>query len=111
LELTKHLRRRAIALLLETTSSCPPSLVSFISAQEDMAAVGELDQRDPQHQAKSEAVAKKNGFKDFAEYDEVAANILMLFAGIDPENKRYTHPESARPLARPRLDRRAPPAS
>jgi hypothetical protein len=48
---------------------------NFISAQEDMAAVGELDQRDPQHQAKSEAAAKKNGFKDFAEYDEVAANI------------------------------------
>jgi len=68
---------------------------NFISAQEDMAAVGELDQRDPQHQAKSEAAAKKNGFKDFAEYDEVAANILMIVAGINPRTRRYTDPQTA----------------
>jgi hypothetical protein len=68
---------------------------SFIAAQKDMAAVDELDQRDSQHQAESEGVAKKNGFKDFAEYDEVAANILMLFAGVDPQSKRYTDPQTA----------------
>ena len=67
----------------------------FIAAQEDMAAIAELDHRDPRLQTDSETVAKKNGFKDFAEYDEVAANILMVFAGIDPQSKRYTDPQTA----------------
>jgi hypothetical protein len=53
------------------------------------------DQPDPKLQAGSEAVVKKSGFKDFAEYDNVAANILMVVAGIDPLTKRYTDPQSA----------------
>jgi hypothetical protein len=68
---------------------------SFIAAQKDMAAVEELDQRDPQRRAQSETIAKESGFRDFAEYDEVAANILMVFAGIDPQSKRYTDPQTA----------------
>src|SRR5262245_51905551 len=48
----------------------------FIAAQQEMAVVAEFGQRDPRLQTESETVAKKNGFRDFAEYDEVAANIL-----------------------------------
>ena len=49
----------------------------FIAAQKDMAAVAERmqgstsDPPDVKHQAELEAIAKKNGFKDFAEYDDV----------------------------------------
>ena len=53
------------------------------------------DQSDPKLQAESEAIAKKSGFKDFAEYDNVSANILMVVAGIDPVTKRYTDPQIA----------------
>jgi hypothetical protein len=67
----------------------------FIAAQKDMAVVAEFDQRDPRLQTESESVAKENGFKDFAEYDEVAANILMVFAGIDPQSKQFTDPQAA----------------
>src|SRR5262249_12619443 len=67
----------------------------FIAAQKQMAVVAEFDQRDPRLQTEFETVAKKNGFKDFAEYDEVAANILMVFAGIDPQSKQYTDPQTA----------------
>jgi hypothetical protein len=67
----------------------------FVAAQKDVATIAELDHRDPRLQTDSETVAKKNGFKDFAEYDEVAANILMVFAGIDPQSKRYTDPQTA----------------
>jgi len=67
----------------------------FIAAQKEMALVAEFDQRAPRLQAESETVAKKNGFKDFAEYDEVAANILMVFAGIDPRSKQYTDARTA----------------
>ena len=67
----------------------------FIAAQKEMAVVAEFGQRDPRLQTESDTVANKNGFKDFAEYDEVAANILMVFAGIDPQSKQYTDPQTA----------------
>jgi vancomycin resistance protein YoaR len=67
----------------------------FIRAQKDMAVVAEFDQRDLRLETESESMAKKNGFKDFAEYDEVAANILMVFAGMDPQSKQYTDPQTA----------------
>ena len=60
---------------------------AFIAAQKEMALV--------EQQPESAAVAKKNGFKDFAEYDEVAAIILMVFAGMDPNSKQYTDPQTA----------------
>jgi hypothetical protein len=53
------------------------------------------EQPDPELQAASEAIAKNSGFKHFAEYDDVAANILMVVAGIDQLTKRYTAPQTA----------------
>ena len=67
----------------------------FIAAQKEMAVVAEFGQRDPRLQTESDTVANKNGFKNFAEYDEVAANILMVFAGIDLQSKQYTDPQTA----------------
>jgi hypothetical protein len=70
---------------------------SFIAAHKDMTAVAGSTLREPDRKvgAESEIIAKKNGFKDFAEYDEVAANILMIFAGINPRTRRYTDPQTA----------------
>ena len=73
----------------------------FIAAQKDMAAVAERmqgstsDPPDPKLQAELGAIAKKNGFKDFAEYDDVAANILLVMGGIDPQSKQYIDPQTA----------------
>ena len=59
----------------------------FIDAQQDMSAVTEKmrgstsDIPDPKIQAELEAIARKFGFKDFAEYDDVAANIAVIMAG------------------------------
>ncbi len=70
----------------------------FISAQADMAKISEKMQAatsekpDPKIQAELETIATKNGFKDFAEYDDVAANISMVMAGIDPTSGTYTDP-------------------
>ena len=70
----------------------------FIAAQKDMAPLLEKlqaatsDQLDPKVQAQLEAAAKKNGFKDMAEYDDVAANISMVMAGFDPQTKTFTDP-------------------
>ncbi len=72
----------------------------FIAAQKDMATVaekmqGNSDKPDPGVQAELEGIAKKHGFASFAEYDDVAANISMVMAGIDPQSKAFTEPKVA----------------
>jgi hypothetical protein len=72
----------------------------FIAAQKDMASVAEKmqsnsDKPDPKVQAELEAISKKHGFASFAEYDDVAANISMVMAGIDPQSKAFTEPKVA----------------
>ena len=55
-------------------------VLGFIAAQKDMAPILEkiqgpsADQLPPQIKAELEAAAKKHGFKDFNDYDEVTAN-------------------------------------
>ena len=72
----------------------------FINAQKDMSAVAEKmqsnsDKPDPKVQAELESIAKKHGFASFEEYDDVAANISMVMAGIDPQSKAFTEPKVA----------------
>ena len=72
----------------------------FIAAQKDMATVaekmqGNSDKPDPKVQAELEAIAKKHGFASFTEYDDVAANISMVMAGIDPQSRAFTEPKVA----------------
>jgi hypothetical protein len=73
---------------------------NFIDAQKDMGAIAEKtegtpsDKPDPKVHADLEAAAKKHGFKDFAEYDEIAANISMVMAGIDPQTKNFLEPQA-----------------
>ncbi len=72
----------------------------FIAAQKDMATVaekmqGNSDKPDPKVQAELETIAKKHGFASFAEYDDVAANISMVMAGIDPQSRAFTEPKVA----------------
>lgn len=70
----------------------------FIAAQKDMAKIAEKmqgaasDKPDPKIQAELDGIAKTHGFKDFAQYDDVAANISMVMAGIDPQTGAFTDP-------------------
>ena len=50
------------------------------------------DKPDPKISAELEAVAQKHGFKDFAEYDDVAANISIIITGLDPQTGKFTDP-------------------
>jgi len=71
----------------------------FIKAQKDMAVAVEKmqgaasDQPSAKFQAELTAVVKKHGFKDFQEYEDVAANISMVMACIDPQTKAFTDPK------------------
>ena len=71
---------------------------SFITAHRNISLIGDglqagtPDKPDSKIEAALEAAAKKYGFKDFFEYDNVAANISMIMAGFDPQTKTYTEP-------------------
>ena len=74
----------------------------FIAAQKDMSAVVEKmqgiassDKPSSRFEADLEAVTKKHGFKNYAEYEAVAANISMVMAAIDPQTKPFTDPQAA----------------
>jgi hypothetical protein len=73
----------------------------FIAAQQDMSAVAEKMQGsisnhpDAKYEAELNAVTKKHGFKNFAEYEAVAANISFVMAAIDPQTKVFTDPRAA----------------
>jgi hypothetical protein len=70
----------------------------FIAAHKDMAAVTDKmqsDKPDPAVQQQLEGIAKKFGFKDFNDYDEVASNIALVMAGMDPQTKAFTDPPTA----------------
>lgn len=88
----------------------------FISAHKDMSAIAERmqgaasDKPDPKIQAELEAIAKKHGFKDFNEYDDVAANVSMVLSGIDPQSKKFMEPKLAiqREIDEVKLDKSIP---
>jgi hypothetical protein len=69
----------------------------FIASQKDLAAIADRlqeagDKPDPTLQAELEALAKKYGFASFGELDDVAANISVVMAGLDPQTGDYSDP-------------------
>jgi hypothetical protein len=73
----------------------------YIAAQKDVAGLlkklpsSPSAKPDPKIIAQLDGAAKKHGFKDFGEYDDVAANVAMIMAGIDPQTKTFQEPKEA----------------
>jgi len=75
----------------------------FIAAQKGMSAVVEKmmpgavfsSSANARYQAELKAVTKKHGFKNFAEYEAVAASISLVMAAIDSQTKVFTDPPTA----------------
>ncbi len=72
----------------------------FVAAQKDLAAISSKIQAagekpDAALQAELDAIAKKNGFANFTELDDVAANISIVMAGLDPQTGNFTDPIEA----------------
>jgi hypothetical protein len=71
----------------------------FIAAKKDMSAVVEKtmqgDSANAKYEAELKAVTRKHGFKNFAEYEVVAASISLVMAAIDPQTKVFTDPHTA----------------
>jgi hypothetical protein len=67
----------------------------FITVFNDMTKLYENadpNKLDPKLDAQAEALAKKNGFVSLGQYDDVSANISMIFFGVDPQTKKFTEP-------------------
>jgi hypothetical protein len=66
---------------------------AFIATEKEIAPItAKLKgnaQPTKQMMSQMEAIAKKNGFKDFDEFGDVGANIGMVFGAINPESKKY----------------------
>ena len=70
---------------------------SFISAQKQLAPLASKldaagDTQDPAVQREVEQIAKGNGFATLQEFDDVAANISVVLAGLDPQTGQFTEP-------------------
>jgi hypothetical protein len=77
-----------------------PQVKGFIAAQKEINGIQGIaeklqasqDKPDPGLQKQLEDIAKKNGFKDFAELDDVAANVSIVLTGLDPQTGEYSDP-------------------
>lgn len=73
----------------------------FITAQQDISEYAQKNQApasdkpDPKVQADLDALAKKHGFSNFADFDDVAFNISLVMGGLDPQTGKFTDPVSA----------------
>ncbi|MEO6380670.1 MAG: hypothetical protein ABIO35_01365 [Nitrobacter sp.] len=72
----------------------------ILAAQKDMDALDEKlpdnpdAKPDPKVAAELEAIAKKNGFASYAEYNAVMDNISLVLGGFDPATKKYIGAEA-----------------
>ena len=67
--------------------------VSVFNGMTKLYESADPDKPDPKLDAQAEALAKKNGFVSLGQYDDVSANISMVFFGIDPQTKFSEPPD------------------
>ena len=77
-----------------------PQVAGFVASQKDLAAIASKIQAagekpDAALQAELETIAKAHGFGSFSELDDVAANISIVMAGLDPQTGVFTDPIEA----------------
>jgi hypothetical protein len=69
-----------------------------LAAAKDMDAITDKipdnAKPDPKVDAQLDAVAKKNGFASYDEYNNVTDNISMVLGGFDPATKKYVGAEA-----------------
>jgi len=69
-----------------------------LAAQKDVDAITdkipENAKPDPKVDAKLDAVAKKNGFASYDEYNSVVDNISLVLGGFDPATKKFVGAET-----------------
>jgi hypothetical protein len=73
-------------------------ITGALAAQKDMDAIADKLPQDAKPDAKVtaqlDAVAKKNGFAGYDEYNDVVDNISLVLGGFDPATKKYIGSEA-----------------
>ncbi len=72
-------------------------VTGFLGAQKDLVAITAKleaagDTIDDKLQKELDDIGRKHGFKDFADFEEIRANVMMVLAGIDPDTGEYSDP-------------------
>ncbi len=72
-------------------------VTGFLGAQKDLVAITAKleaagDTIDDKLQKELDDIGRKHAFKDFADFEEIRANVMMVLAGIDPDNGEYSDP-------------------
>ena len=84
--------------VLKQVALTDKQIEAVIASAKDMDAVTEKltanSKPDPKITAQFEAVAKKNGFASYDEYNNVVDNISIVLAGFDPVTKKYVGTEA-----------------
>ena len=95
LALVLFVPRAATAQEVKQIKLTEKQIQSFMAAYDGIAKLyygANADKPDPKVEAQAAALAKKNGFASFAQYDDVLTNIIMIMSGIDPQTKNFTEP-------------------
>jgi hypothetical protein len=94
----------AIAQEVKQIKLSDKHIQGLMAASKEMAKLydGANGDPDPKVEAQAEAIAKKNGFANLQEYDDVSMNITMIMSGIDPQTKRNSpsHPNRSKRRSR-----------
>jgi hypothetical protein len=83
----------AIAQEVKQIKLTEKRIQGFMAAFKNIAKLydgADPDKPDPKAEAQAAAIAKKNGFASFAEYEDVSMNIAIIMYGIDPQTKEFT---------------------
>lgn len=72
-------------------------VTGFLGAQKDLVAITAKleaagDTIDDKLQKELDDIGRKHAFKDFSDFEEIRANVMMVLAGIDPDNGEYSDP-------------------
>src|SRR5262249_29000943 len=83
----------ATAQKVKQTKLTEKHIQGFMAAYDDIAKLyygANPDKPDPKVEAQAAVLAKKNGFANLAQYEDVSTNIVMIMSGIDPQTKKFT---------------------
>ena len=91
--------RYAIALTFTATALCVSLPASEVALAQASRLVAQLDD-----------VAKKNGFANYGDYNDVVENIMLVLGGFDPQTKQYVGPEAVfkKQIAAVQADKKMP---
>jgi hypothetical protein len=93
-----HLSGGAMAQAVKQVQLSDKQIENYIASQKEISALMQKvqgDKPDPKIEGEIEAVAKKYGFANTAEYDSVAENISLLMSCFDPKTKAFNEPKVA----------------